>query len=165
MLGIVAQKCLTCRLKTIHLNFYFSFITCHHHTCGCGFSGFGSKIKYSTVNSYIMLTLTVVLTEHPKTRVHLKFILFCHYSDYANTKNTLWSLNNSIRNDGQREFFFFPFLPLNYLLSSWVLWIGMSGRWAWWWWNIHKLKILCIMNSKYISLPFFYISHVCSAVL
>lgn len=121
---------------------------------------FGSRMKYSTVNSWSLSRTRRLLTDrtaNERARIHPKFILFSHYSDYANadTREKI-ELGNLL---ARKETF-----PLNYL-SSWVpavdgVWPGEDDDDE----KYINSKIFCIMNSKYTHRLYLHISHVCGAV-
>lgn len=108
------------------------------------------NIKYSTVNSSLSSVHFGVdcrLDHSEAARVDAKFILFSYYSDYANinTRKRKPTLGSSAR-----IFLFELFITVSINRRVSVE-RTVGGRW--WSWKKHEF---CIMNSKYISLPFIY---------
>lgn len=89
----------------------------------------GRNMKYSTVNSYNTLGLATV-RPYERQRHHPKFILFSHYSDYANADTQAASIR---KHDGQKRVFHSFELFITVSFSSQFERVDGGG----WWWKIH----------------------------
>lgn len=115
------------------------------------FSGFASGIKYSTVNSYRRPPLVGGVDRMQKGgRLDPKFILFSHYSDYANADTErLRALENMM---AKENFSVELFIIVKFRLSVWT----KPRRW--------KIHIPHYKFKVHFAALYLHISHVCRAV-
>lgn len=123
---------------------------CKYSSAVVNHASLGEGMKYSTVNSFRSSTLTASSLTIRGSDFMQNSSCF-HIIQIMQTPTP--EKENLTLGRSMRVF------PLNYLspwvsAEVWVLVEWKNGLWARWWsWKKHKF---CIINSKYISLPFIY---------